>query len=292
MPQTWTVSSPPAGHSLPASAVSMLLAAPHDAAPAARMLAFLNAVAPVAYLSLVEYTADTQPGTRHAVVPRLAEGHARRPNGRNVTAECFAIYRRQYYQRDEATRIGAHLHRVRAATASVTALHFGLRDIPLAAWRNEIYEREHLADRLSFLYAPLPGTAWAINLYRDDALGAFAPAELEKLLAVAPLLRQVHQNVLRAVPPAFGPVYASNQASSPVKRSLFAIQQIAPELSGRELAVCARIACGMSADGIAAELGVAPSTVVTLRKRAYTKLAAHGVYGGRLQLARLAAAAG
>jgi len=48
--------------------------------------------------------------------------------------------------------------------------------------------------------------------YRDDALGAFAPAELEKLLSVAPLLRQVHQNVLRAVPPAPNPVYALNQA--------------------------------------------------------------------------------
>ena len=37
--------------------------------------------------------------------------------------------------------------------------------------------------------------------------------------------------------------------------------------------------------GIAAELDVAPSTVVTWRKRAYANLAARGLTGGRMQLA-------
>jgi DNA-binding NarL/FixJ family response regulator len=61
-----------------------------------------------------------------------------------------------------------------------------------------------------------------------------------------------------------------------------------PELSPRERAVCARIACGISADGIAAELDVAPSTVTTLRKRAYAKLARRGFGSGRALLERLA----
>jgi DNA-binding NarL/FixJ family response regulator len=39
--------------------------------------------------------------------------------------------------------------------------------------------------------------------------------------------------------------------------------------------VCARIACGLSMDGIAADLGIAKSSVLTLRKRAYNKLALH-----------------
>ena len=50
--------------------------------------------------------------------------------------------------------------------------------------------------------------------------------------------------------------------------------------------VVARIAHGLSADGIAAELDVAPSTVVTLRKRAYAKLAEAGLPADRLRLAR------
>jgi DNA-binding NarL/FixJ family response regulator len=61
-----------------------------------------------------------------------------------------------------------------------------------------------------------------------------------------------------------------------------------PELSERERAVCARIACGISADGIAADLDVAPSTVTTLRKRAYAKLARSGLGVGRFALHRLA----
>lgn len=59
-------------------------------------------------------------------------------------------------------------------------------------------------------------------------------------------------------------------------------------LSPRELQVCARIACGITADGIAADLGIAPATVVTLRKRAYAKLADAGIVGGRWRLMHLA----
>jgi DNA-binding CsgD family transcriptional regulator len=44
---------------------------------------------------------------------------------------------------------------------------------------------------------------------------------------------------------------------------------------------------GLSADGIAADLDVAPSTVITLRKRAYLKLADVGLPSQRMGLARL-----
>ena len=71
----------------------MLLDAPLDAAPAGKMLAFLNQVAPVEYLSLVAYRPEPQQAPQHV------EGHG---------------------------------------------------------WRNEISEREHLSDRLSFIYAPVP----------------------------------------------------------------------------------------------------------------------------------------
>ena len=44
---------------------------------------------------------------------------------------------------------------------------------------------------------------------------------------------------------------------------------------------------GLSVDAIAADMGVAPSTVQTLRKRAYQKLAEAGLPAQRLGLARL-----
>ncbi|WP_279343767.1 helix-turn-helix transcriptional regulator [Variovorax terrae] len=281
MPQTWFVDTPPHGHSLAARSVAMLLDAPHDAAPAARMLDFLNQVAPVEYISLVAYA-----GIDRGDAPTLVEGHAHSAHTRNVTAECFAIYRRQYWRSDAATRIAQHLRYEAGGSAPVTALHFQPGDIPLASWRNEIYEREHLSDRLSFLYAPLPHTAYAINLYRDETLGGFQPAEIERLLAVAPLLRQAHRGALRLG--AGTPVWEYFEPDVRIQRSLVAIKKRAPRLSPREAEVCARIACGLSADGIAAELDVAPSTVLTLRKRAYAKLAEAGLHGGRLALARLA----
>ncbi|MCY1552274.1 Bacterial regulatory protein, luxR family [compost metagenome] len=54
------------------------------------------------------------------------------------------------------------------------------------------------------------------------------------------------------------------------------LQRTAPQLSPREREVCARIVCGIGADGIATDLGIAASSVATLRKRAYLKLAIHG----------------
>jgi DNA-binding CsgD family transcriptional regulator len=285
MPQTWFVDSPPPGHALATHSVAMLLDASHAAAPAAKLLAFINQLAPVEYISLVEYTGES-PGDALGAAPTLVEGHARGPHARNVTAECFAIYRRRYWRSDQATRIAQHLRRETQACAPITALHFQPGDIPVAAWRNEIYEREHLADRLSFLYSPLPHTAFAINLYRDETLGRFQSAEIERLLAVAPLLKQVHQGALR-----LGDAAPDHRRSTAVRiaRAQAALQAQAPALSPRELQVCARIACGISADGIAAELDVAPSTVLTLRKRAYAKLAESGLAGGRMTLARLAA---
>jgi FixJ family two-component response regulator len=84
-----------------------------------------------------------------------------------------------------------------------------------------------------------------------------------------------------------GAVVADRQAQ--VSQAAQRLARLAPALSPRERAVCARIACGLSADGIAADLDVAPSTVVTLRKRAYLKLAGAGLPAERVGLARLLA---
>ncbi|MDT4884402.1 hypothetical protein FQZ97_1205380 [compost metagenome] len=107
----------------------------------------------------------------------------------------------------------------------------------------------------------------------------FRQDEIGQLLALAPLLRQAHQAALQ-----LGAVVADRQVQQAQAGQRLA--RLAPALSPRERAVCARIACGLSADGIAADLDVAPSTVVTLRKRAYLKLAEAGLPADRLRLAR------
>lgn len=272
--RTWIVDSPPPGSALEASAVSLLLEAAHAAAPARHLLSFINQLAHADYISMVEYQGGS---------PLLIEGHAHQPDAANVTAECFALYRQRYYRCDAATAVAEQL-RHDGRHALVTALHCRADELPEPRWRNDIYEPQGLADRLSFLYAPLPRTSFAINLYRSQATGTFSRGEIERLLAVSPLLRQVHCAVLQC---------RRNEAeartltkSAMLERTAATLARKAPQLSAREREVCARIACGMSADGIAVDLDIAPSTVVTLRKRAYLKLGDAGMHGGRMQLAR------
>jgi DNA-binding CsgD family transcriptional regulator len=271
--ETWHLGPTPAPQALAADAVGLLLQAPQEGAPAATLLAFLNRLAPVDYLSLVEYLPQR---CDPLAAPELVEGHAR-PGLANVTPDCFQHYRRWFWREDEGTRLA---HQSQRRGNGVAALHVQAEEIHVASWRSEIYDRAHLSARLSFYYEPVPGTTFSINLYRDRSHGGFGRDEINQLLGVAPLLRQTHRMALCSTA-----AEDRNDRDRQVARAQAALRRKAPELSARELAVCARIACGISADGIAAELDVAPSTVVTLRKRAYAKLAARGVSGGRLQLA-------
>ncbi|MBS3995746.1 MAG: LuxR family transcriptional regulator [Hydrogenophaga sp.] len=162
-------------------------------------------------------------------------------------------------------------------------MHCRADELPVPGWRHEIYEREKLTERLSLLHAPAAGSVYGLHLYRDQRQGLFRPAEVEQLLGVAPLLRQAHQAALRIA-------FPGSDRTAQIERARQALARRVPRLSAREREVCARIACGLSADGIAADLDIAPSTVLTLRKRAYLKLADAGLHGNRLTLARLAAA--
>lgn len=270
---TWQVSDAalgrPSSAVLDLRAVSLLLDAPRDAAPARAMLHFLNALLPVEFISLVSHGDEA---------PAQIEGHAFHAATPNVTRDCFAQYRRHFYRFDDATRIARQMRVQTRESAAMTVLHMRSPDIPDAGWRQQIYEREHLSERLALLYMPAPRTAFSINLYRSEAMGRFAPQEIECVLAVSPLLRQVHRNLVGA-----GGVGPDMDTRIALARARIAALAIA--LSARELDVAARIACGLTADGIAADLDIAPSSVVTLRKRAYLKLGIHD----RAALVRLAA---
>lgn len=288
----WQLDRSPGRLPLPADAVALLLDASADRRPAAAMLAFLDAIVPVDYLSLVEYRPSRLEGMQ---TPELVEGLAR-PGTANLTPDCFAQYRQRYWRDDRATRIAQGV--AADASGGIAAMHVHAADIPLAAWRREIYDRAQLADRMSFHYSVPGARTFAINLYRDRGRGGFGADEIDRLLAVAPLLGRAHRAALRAGASADDDVAADVGAGAdgttraePSRRLAVArtsISRAVPELSPRELEVCARIACGMPLDGIATELDVAPSTVATLRKRGYGKLAARGVLGGRMRLAAFA----
>ncbi len=271
MPATWTFDQPARGHSLPASAVAGLLDVASAPQSAERLLRAIQPVVPVEYLSLVAFRRDT---------PELIEGCSAHTQDRNVVAECFAIYRRSYFRSDAVMGMADQV--AQRPAREVAVLHCRADELPVAGWRNDIYVRERLTERFTLLHAPAPGAVQAIHLYRDHRQGSFQSHEIEQLLALAPLLRQAHHAALQA-----GSVAGDRHAQ--MAQASQRLERLAPSLSPRERAVCARIACGISADGIAADLDVAPSTVLTLRKRAYLKLAEAGLPAHRLGLARLLA---
>lgn len=268
MPSTWTLDAPAAGHTVSAAVVHGLLEVASAPLSAARLLRAIQQVVPVQYLSLVAFRRHT---------PELIEGSSRDTQGRDVVAECFAIYRRSYFRSDSVMRLADHV--AARPAREVAVLHCRADELPVAGWRDDIYVRERLTERFSLLHTPAPGAVQAIHLYRDDRQGFFQPDEIAQLLALAPLLRQAHQASLQV-----GAVVADRHAQ--VAQAEQRLLRLVPTLSPRERAVCARIACGLSADGVAADLDVAPSTVVTLRKRAYLKLTEAGWPAHRLGLAR------
>ncbi|MDR7152538.1 DNA-binding CsgD family transcriptional regulator [Hydrogenophaga palleronii] len=272
MPATWTFDAPAGVHLFPAAAVAGLLDVASAPLSAERLLRAIEPVVPVEHLALVTFRHQT---------PELIEGFSAHTRDRNVVAECFTIYRRSDYFRSDAVMRMADQVAQRPAR-EVTVMHCRADELPVAGWRDDIYVRESLIERFTLLHAPARGAVQAIHLYRDHRQGLFQPHEIEQLLALAPLLRQAHHAALQA-----GAVAVDRQAQ--IDQASRRLGRLAPSLSPRERAVCARIACGLSADGIAADLDVAPSTVLTLRKRAYLKLADVGLPAHRLGLARLLA---
>lgn len=267
MESTWFVEAAPREQCLDLAGVSLLMEAHRRPAPAQALLEVVNHVAPVEFISLVAYDDGG---------PRLLEGHAHSPGVRNVTGECWALYRQRFFSLDAATRLASRMPHGLSRMA-VAALRCDAEHIPDQEWRRSIYDRERLTDRLTFLYALPDRKAYAINLYRNEAMGRFMPGEIDQLLGLSPLLRQAHQAAL-------GTGREARDIDARVAAAHARLALHAPQLSSREAEVCARVACGMSADGIAEALDVAPSTVVTLRKRAYAKLGLHS----RIDLVRIA----
>lgn len=271
MQEFWDLSRTTGTARLPVSVLSNLLNVSVQTI-SQPILQAINQISDVDYISLVEHPSSGQKPTQVAHAAKKCQPH------RDVTRECFERYRNLYFKQDPVTHLLDQMHSHDKKCDGVAALHVMREDIPDNAWKRDIYERENLPDRLSFLFSPTPERRLAVNLYRSAQRGHFTPGELETLLPLGSLIAQVYKS--RIASPT---VVSGATTPEPLEEALNAR---APGLSARERAVCARIATGMSVDGIAVDLDIAPSTVMTLRKRAYAKLHAQGGPSDRLRLVR------
>lgn len=192
-----------------------------------------------------------------------------------IPDEAGRSYVAGHYQADRLYGLVCEVLRSRQPGTVILAQ--GRTDISDSAYLQNCYQRGNVSDRLTML---LPSTQeprldrWlAVNLYRQQGENPFA---VEDLARAEPLLRVVGAAVVARYRLA-----RRTPATSVPERSL-------PALSAREREIADLLCAGLSTPEIAARLGVAPTTVTTLRKRAYAKLGAANAQEFAARWSRLA----
>jgi DNA-binding CsgD family transcriptional regulator len=135
-------------------------------------------------------------------------------------------------------------------------------DISSGAFRRRFFDAPGIIERIAILQRGVDG--WrGINIARHRSTGLCSDGELSSLIALAsivlPMLPAHRQRVSRLDVPDVGELeqrFARRHAG----------------LTARERQVCARAALGLSVEDTARELGIAPTSVVTYRQRAYQRL--------------------
>jgi len=144
-------------------------------------------------------------------------------------------------------------------------------DIADAAYGEQLWDRFGLVDRLSAL-ALLDGHWTALNVYRDASVGAFAARDAQRFAGRCALLLALLRRHLAGLRPAAAGGIVPRVAPETAAALL---GQLPVRLSPREREVCALTLAGHTREGVGLALGIAASSVATLRERAYRKLQIH-----------------
>lgn len=208
-------------------------------------------------------------GRRHAIDEIFAyiRPAARQPRcilsagGIGRSSDRVEAYSRQYYPLDPVARL---LPPAANVGEGCVAIRVRAEEIADPGYRERCFEAPGLAEKLS-LARPCADGWIVLSAYRHRRRGYFNPAEqrhFHRLGAVLLPLIQKHGDLLRGGSASVDPM-------AEIERRLAARL---PALSARERAVCARTLGGMTAEAIALDLGIKPSSVQTYRKRAYARL--------------------
>jgi DNA-binding CsgD family transcriptional regulator len=120
-----------------------------------------------------------------------------------------------------------------------------------------------VAERVSVVQDEADRSVFALNFYRHRHQRALSDAQLAEFGRLGGLLMALARKHIALAGPVLMPGMGER---------LLALQ---PELSAREIDVCARILQGMTQEGIAADLGIGLPTVKTYRNRAFTRMGIH-----------------
>ncbi|WP_109514598.1 helix-turn-helix transcriptional regulator [Pseudomonas ovata] len=138
--------------------------------------------------------------------------------------------------------------------------HLLAEDIRHLPYREAIYVRHDMIERVSSVYLDEQARPVQFNLYRHQDQGFFNDRELQMCEALNPALLQLVRGHL-----ALTGLQPANDHRQP-------LLQRCPDLTVQELNICSRLLQGMTHAGIAADLGIKESTVKTYRNRAFQRL--------------------
>lgn len=214
------------------------------------ILARINGYFPVGSCSLYRIWLDKP--------PRLLFSHSfQRPD---VTQACFDAYEQQGLYRTDRSFI--HVRPERLAL-----LHSTIEDFWNPLHRELVYRRNQVRERLSLARKEADGSVTSINLYAHDEHLGYTSDDIACFHSLAPLLLAGIERHIQL------PQKAAAKSRDDTRRAR--LLELDAQMTTRELDICERILKGMTYDGIAAELSLSRSTVITYRNRAFARLNIH-----------------
>lgn len=136
-------------------------------------------------------------------------------------------------------------------------------EIENTSYQQDCYRSVRLIDRISIVKSQAD-EIMRLNFYRNEMEGRFTDADLGEVAKLANLLIETlrkHDHIRPAL-----------NNDDRFQQYCARLLHIAPQLSRREIEVCAEIVRGLSSGAIASSLGLSINTILTHRRRAYAKL--------------------
>lgn len=175
----------------------------------------------------------------------------------------FPAYKRWYMSQDP---IGEAFSATRESN-NVVLQKVRPTDIESRDFRRRFFDDAGIVERISIVQRGSDG--WrGINIARHASNGYCSDAELRSLVGLACL-------VLPMLPLNRTPKQQPRLTAAQLEARFAALH---PSLTPRERQVCARAALGMSVEATASQLGIAKSSVLTYRQRAYQRLSVRSPY--------------
>jgi DNA-binding CsgD family transcriptional regulator len=191
----------------------------------------------------------------HAPRLLIAANSGKSPSARRIAAK----YLREYWSLDPANRFIAIEPRL-SQGATIRMLS---QEVENTFYLRDCYQSASLVDRVSIVKCQADEVV-RLNFYRSRSQGRFTDNDIHLISQMANVLVQTvskHDKIRPAL-----------NSEDRCRQYRHRLASAAPQLTEREIQVCAEIVRGLSSEAIASSLELSINTILTHRRRAYAKL--------------------